>query len=45
MLGTLDFTGSEQWAPFSFSKSTALKWYRIRGKIINNDLGPASQYS
>ena len=25
-LGTLDFTGSEQWAPFSFSRSTTLLW-------------------
>ena len=24
MLGTLDFTSSENWAPFSFSESTAL---------------------
>ena len=25
MLGTLDFTGSEHWAPFNFSQSTALE--------------------
>ena len=25
MLGTLDFTGSEHWAPFNFFQSTALE--------------------
>jgi len=25
MLGTLDFTGSEYWAPFNFPESTALR--------------------
>ena len=27
MRGTLDFTGSEHWAPFNFSWSTALKMH------------------
>ena len=29
MQGTLDFTGSEHWAPLNFPKSTALKEHHI----------------
>ena len=30
MLGTLDFTVSEHWAPFNFPQSTALKHHKFR---------------
>ena len=38
MLGTLDFTVSELWAPFNFSESTTLEYWLV--KICNSDFHP-----
>ena len=39
LLGTLDFTGSEHWAPFNFPQSTALVLYTFMSRAVTEGLG------
>ena len=44
MLGTLDFTGLDQWAPFSFSKSTSLNYVIITYPMQNSRISRRYQF-
>ena len=44
MMGTLDFTGSDQWAPFSFSQSTSLNYVIMTYPMQNSRISHRYQF-